>query len=240
MKLITIFIWAVLMGLGALQTGSANTPSGHEVDGGLSPMLVEIPEGPFIMGDSIGTGEHRFFLNGFEIDEFEVTHREFKQQFPSHSYNESAGNHPVTQVDWYRAVQYCFRVGKRLPTSAEWEKAARGQAGWVYPWGNKRVKKTGHPHYSGVVKKSVGSNRKDVSPYGVHDMAGSVWEWTSDGDEQGSDKIIRGGLWNLHLDFEYSKTYEKTFIPPMETFTFLGFRCARSMAVTEDSSSPGY
>ena len=230
MKPITSFIWAVFLGLGTAQAISANA--------GISHALVEVPEGPFIMGADDGTTEHRYFLNGFEIDRFEVTHKEFREQFPNHTYHESAGDHPVTKINWHQATQYCSRVGKRLPTSAEWEKAARGQAGWVYPWGDKLIKKTGHPHYSGVVKKSVGSNRKDISPYGVHDMAGSVWEWTA--DESGGQKIIRGGLWNLHLDFEYSKTYEKTVIPPIETFTFLGFRCARSMAATADSSSPGY
>ena len=226
MKPFTSFIWAILLGLASLQTGSAN-------------VLVEVPEGPFTMGGEAGsTIEHRYFLNGFEIGKFEVTHKEFKKQFPTHTYSKSASDHPVSRVNWHQATQYCSRLGQRLPTSAEWEKAARGQEGWVFPWGNKTLKKTGHPHYSGVVKKSVGSNRKDVSPYGVHDMAGSVWEWTS--DEQQGNKIIRGGLWNLHLDFKYSKTYEKTFIPPIEMFTFLGFRCARSMASAADSSSPDY
>ena len=226
MKPFISFIWAILLGLASLQTGSAN-------------VLVEVPEGPFTMGGEAGsTIEHRYFLNGFEIDKFEVTHKEFKKQFPTHTYSKSASDHPVSRVNWHQATQYCSRLGQRLPTSAEWEKAARGQEGWVFPWGNKTLKKTGHPHYSGVVKKSVGTNRKDVSPYGVHDMAGSVWEWTS--DEQQGNKIIRGGLWNLHLDFKYSKTYEKTFIPPIEMFTFLGFRCARSMASAADSSSPDY
>ena len=105
--------------------------------------------------------------------------------------------------------------------------SAKGRSGSIYPWGNHPLRKRPHPFYSGVVKTKTGSNKQDVSPYGVHDMAGSVWEWTA--DSQGPSKIIRGGLWNLHLDFQYSKAYEKAAIPPGERLSFLGFRCVRSM-----------
>ncbi len=78
-----------------------------------------------------------------------------------------------------------------------------------------------------MIKKAAGSNPQDTSPYGVQDMAGSVWEWTA--DSEGPTKVIRGGLWNLHLDFEYSKTFDKAAIPPKERLSFLGFRCVRPM-----------
>ena len=171
--------------------------------------------------------ERRLFLKSFLIDQSEVTHEEFQEQFPSHRFRKGAGQHPRTKVTWYQAKQYCEKVGGRLPTEPEWEKAARGEHGFIYPWGDHKPKKRPHPFYSGVVKKNVRSNKQDVSTYGIHDMAGSVWEWTD--DAQGQLKIIRGGLWNKHLDFEYSKAFEKATIPPGERLSFLGFRCVHSM-----------
>ncbi len=191
--------------------------------------MVFIPSGPFLMGsDSEGSPwpARRYMLGGYSIDQYEVTNAEFAAQFPDHAYPEGAAEHPVSRVTWAEAAAYCRALGKRLPTEAEWEKAARGAEGRTWPWGNQPRRRRPHPQYSGVVKRRPGSDRYDVSPYGVHDMAGSVWEWTADGDERG--RIVRGGLWNLHLDFEYSRTWEKNRIPPDERFTFLGFRCARS------------
>ena len=191
---------------------------------------VVIPEGPFTMGKGMKPPhgpERRLFLGPFLIDQHEVTHEEFKEQFPKHRYRKGAAQHPMTKVTWYVAKQYCEKVGGRLPTEPEWEKAARGEHGFIYPWGDRKPKKRPHPFYSGVIKKNVGSNKTDVSTYGIHDMAGSVWEWTN--DSKGPLKIIRGGLWNQHLDFEYSKAFEKATIPPGERLSFLGFRCVRSM-----------
>ncbi|MCH7501135.1 MAG: SUMF1/EgtB/PvdO family nonheme iron enzyme [Nitrospinae bacterium] len=176
---------------------------------------VMIPEGPFTLGHGIQPPdgpEQRVFLGPYLIDQSEVTHEEFKAQFPGHRFRPGAAHHPVTKVTWYRAKEYCEKVGARLPTEAEWEKAARGERGSIYPWGNHKPRKRPHPFYSGVVKKNAGSNKQDVSFYGVHDMAGSVWEWTA--DSQGPSKIIRGGLWNLHLDFQYSKAYDISSKPP--------------------------
>ena len=156
-----------------------------------------------------------------------TTNEEFKEQFPNYRFRKGAAQHPKTKVSWHEAKQYCEKVGGRLPTEPEWEKAARGELGSVYPWGDHKPKKHPHPFYSGVVKKNVGSSKTDISSYGIHDMAGSVWEWTD--DSKGPLKIIRGGLWNHHLDFEYSKAFEKATIPPGERLSFLGFRCVRSM-----------
>jgi len=72
----------------------------------------------------------------------------------------------------------------------------------------------------------VGLNRNDISYYGLNDMAGSVWEWT--GEQVDGKIVVRGGLWNLHLDYEYSKTFERNLLDPDRRFPFLGFRCARS------------
>lgn len=198
--------------------------------GAVASPMVMIPEGPFTLGHGIQPPdgpERRFFLRPYLIGPHEVTHEEFQAQFPGHLFREGAAHHPVTKVTWYRALEYCEKKGGRLPTEVEWEKAARGESGSIYPWGDHKPRKRPHPFYSGVVKTKAGTNKQDVSPYGVHDMAGSVWEWTA--DSQGPSKIIRGGLWNLHLDFQYSKAYEKAAIPPGERLSFLGFRCVRSM-----------
>lgn len=165
-------------------------------------------------------------METFFIDSHEVTNQQFTERFPEHSFREGAEKHPVSHVTWQEAKVYCSVVGKRLPSEAEWEKAARGTDGRLYPWGDQVPKKKPHPYYSGLVKSTVGFNRKDVSFYGVRDMAGSVWEWTA--DQMDGKTVTRGGLWNYHLDYDYSKTFERNLIDPDQRFIFLGFRCARS------------
>ncbi|MCF8719806.1 formylglycine-generating enzyme family protein [Nitrospina gracilis] len=186
--------------------------------------MIEIPAGEFVMGadDDRRTAATQAFF----IDEHEVTNKEYADLVPGYTYREGAGGHPVTHVTFHEAQSYCKQRKARLPTGDEWEKAARGTDGLLYPWGNRPARRKPHPFYSGVVKKNAGSNRKDVSPYGVRDMAGSVWEWTDAGD--GEQRETRGGLWNLHLDFEYSKTFDRNRLPADARFIFLGFRCARS------------
>ncbi|MFQ5443810.1 MAG: formylglycine-generating enzyme family protein [Nitrospinales bacterium] len=193
-----------------------------------SSEMVEIPAGSFIMGNHGSQTSHQRTINldNFFIDRFEVTNAEFSARFPGHTYPPGADQHPVTSVTWSEAGEFCLADNKRLPTEAEWEKAARGPDGRVYPWGDKNLKKKPHPFFSGIIKRKVGYNKKDASYYGVRDMAGSVWEWTA--TDAGEKKVTRGGLWNLHLDFEYSKTYERNLIAPASRFVFLGFRCARS------------
>lgn len=191
--------------------------------------MVEIPAGAFIYGSpprSLPDKQTRVHLETFFIDTHEVTNEEFAEKFPDHTFWRGAESHPVSQITWHEAQQFCRLAGKRLPSEREWEKSARGPDGRIYPWGNKVLKKKPHPYHSGLIKRRVGLNRKDVSFYGARDMAGSVWEWTSDRVE--GKVVVRGGLWNLHLDYEYSKTYERNLIPPDRRFIFLGFRCARS------------
>lgn len=180
-------------------------------------------------GGKTGSAQEQVITKSYKIDQFEVTQAEFKIGFPEFEYAPGTDRHPVSLVSWHEAFRYCKVLKKRLPTGAEWEKAARGTDGRIYPWGNKKLRKRAHPSYSGMVKRIVGFNRKDVSVYGVREMASSVWEWTMEAGEesQGQKKIVRGGLWNEHLDYEYSKTYEKMEISPEKRFVFIGFRCAR-------------
>ncbi|CAI2717440.1 Putative Serine/threonine protein kinase [Nitrospina watsonii] len=191
--------------------------------------MIEIPAGEFVRGADHHDGDdgrRTANVEAFFIDEHEVTNAEYAEVVETHTFREGAAGHPVTHVTFDEAKSYCEQRKARLPTGDEWEKAARGTDGRLYPWGNTLGRRKPHPFYSGVVKKSAGSNRRDVSPYGVHDMAGSVWEWTDAGDD--TLRETRGGLWNLHLDFEYSKTFHRNRLPADSRFIFLGFRCARS------------
>lgn len=172
-----------------------------------------------------GGASKEIAVNAFLIDRVEVTNLEFKKTFPAHSYPSGADNHPVSLVTWDEARSYCEGRGKRLPSEAEWEKAARGTDGRLYPWGNTPLRTAAHPSISGMIKRNVGYNKKDRSPYGALEMASSVWEWM--GGTDGEKKAARGGLWNLHLDYEYSRTSDRILVEPERRYIFLGFRCVR-------------
>ena len=190
-----------------------------------SPMVV-IPAGPFFMGGPNLSKQKEVTLSAYLMDRHEVTNRDYAALIEAHTFRPGAAHHPVTDVNWREARRYCELAGKRLPTGAQWEKAARGTDGRTYPWGAKLPKKKPHPYYSGLIKRRVGLNRRDVSFYGLRDMGGSVWEWTA--EEKVGKVAVRGGLWNLHLDYEYSRTFDRNWMAPEKRFPFLGFRCAQS------------
>jgi len=219
--------------------------------------MVEIPAGEFIMGNDEGDDDekpaHQIALEAFEIDLFEVTNADFARFVEATGYQteaEKAGeagwrayaegkdNHPVVKVTWNDANAYCQWLGKRLPTEAEWEKAARGTDGRTYPWGNEwdpnkaNVKESG---FRGTV--AVGSFGEGASPYGVFDMAGNVWEWTADwyqaypGSTYQSEyfgekfRVTRGGGWFQEAD--KVTTFNRSATDPKAANDDLGFRCAR-------------
>ncbi|MGV7220622.1 MAG: formylglycine-generating enzyme family protein [Nitrospinales bacterium] len=188
--------------------------------------MIKIPEGDFEMGNLESQPSNIVFLETFYIEQNEVTNEEFSNKFPEHSYPAGGEKHPATNITWQKAKEYCRSSGGQLPTEEQWEKAARGTDGRIYPWGNKVPRKRPHPFISGVIKRKAGTVRHDYSPYGLYGMAGSVWEWTESNHE--NKKVVRGGLWNLHLDFYFSKTFDRNFISPEEKHIFLGFRCVRS------------
>jgi formylglycine-generating enzyme required for sulfatase activity len=226
-----------------------------------APMAL-VPAGEFLMGSAADGPEHRVYLDSFYMDKFEVTAARYAkfmgetsraQPFFWEEVNlKSDGERPVIGVDWHDADAYCKWAGKRLPTEAEWEKAARGTDKRTYPWGSDdpssqlaNYSVDGKRAWQGMSTLSpVGSFEEGKSPYGLYDMAGNVWEWVADwydasyyrfspdrnppGPSKGPMKSIRGGAWltpgnNMRMS-------RRNFDPPVNRFLYVGFRCAQSAA----------
>lgn len=234
------------------------------VQQGITPPegMVLIPAGEFLMGAEDGLPDarpmHRVYLSSYWLDKYEVTNTQYRQCVEGggctppkdrQAFDDpERAQHPVTNVTWTQARAYCEWRGKRLPTEAEWEKAARGTDGRRYPWGNSEDMIKGRPR-NGEIKaganstEKIGSQAATVSPYGVHDLVGSVWEWVKDwyaedfyqmspardpqGPLRGSFRVLRGGDWNerpLELRASYRSWDEMTYWGPT-----LGFRCAQDV-----------
>lgn len=236
-------------------------PGNSYLDMDLVPM-VRVPEGEFLRGNAAGFPDERFeqvlYLDEFFIDQYEVTNRHYAEcvqagrctlprlprsvNFGRYYAESGFGNYPVIWVSWEDAAAYCEYMGKRLPTEAEWEKAARGVENWIYPWGNEEPTTQANFNYIQRDVAPVGSFPQDVSYYGVHDMAGNVREWVGDwyqwdyypnaslqnpqGPAEGVTRVLRGGSWN-DVAIYLRSTTRKNFLP--ESYdSNLGFRCASS------------
>jgi formylglycine-generating enzyme required for sulfatase activity len=227
--------------------------------------MALIPAGEFWMGSPDGEGEknehprHSVHLDAYYMDKFEVTVSRYAEFLhatgrpsPGGWQQVRRGEHdrlPVIGVDWQDADAYCRWAGKRLPTEAEWEKAARGTDGQTYPWGNDgptaRLANFGPRRYSG---KAYGeqlapedSYEPGKSPYGLYHMAGNVWEWVADwfdenyyaksphlnpkGPSNGQYRVLRSGSWHDSPVRSANRAME----PPSRRLGRLGFRCAQDI-----------
>jgi len=206
-----------------IEESQVTTPAGSE------HKQVFVAGGAFEMGTPDGPSNerplHEVALDAFYIDKYEVTNAQYL------AYTEATGigepqfireeafnqpDQPVVGILWSQARDYCDWAGLQLPSEAQWEKAASGADGRIYPWGNEApVAKQGNFNFS-AGPTAVGSYPAGVSPYGAHDMAGNVWEWTLDeyehtyynhspvtnpvnlknsGLNDGPDRTLRGGGW---------------------------------------------
>jgi len=213
--------------------------------------MVLIPAGEFVMGSRLRGRKyaderpvHRVYVDAFYMDCYEVTNRQYELFAPGHERSpySACDDCPVTNVSWQEAQDYCRWAGKRLPTEAEWERAARGPEGYEYPYGNEYVAgkaRAGLSWTAGAVK--VGSF--PANGFGVYDTAGNVWEWCADwyekdyyltsparnpkGPEEGKYKVLRGGAWNTGPNFVRAANRGRD-LPEMRFHAF-GFRCAKDI-----------
>lgn len=243
--------------------------------------MVLIPAGSFIMGSNKKVDHNAYpqelpqrnvYLDAYEIDKYEVTTVQYLKfvlatsrdplidwQYDGGNFQETMANHPVMHVSWFDADAYCKWAGKRLPTSAEWEKAARGEDGRIYPWGNEpaglsraNFARTG---LSGPVRDrperlllyppiiSVDKYENAVSPYGVYQMAGNVAEWTADWYDpnyykKAPDRNPTGPEKGTQKAFRGGgwvdsapsvRPAQRNGSEPNTKMNWLGFRCARDV-----------
>ena len=206
--------------------------------------MVLVPEGEFIMGDDNKSPDERpmkkINLPAFYIDKYEVTNAQFKEVFPKHTFEDNMEKHPVKGITWNQAADYATKVGKRLPTEEEWEKAARGSNGKEYPWGAIFDSELAVTEESGNLSpKAIGTYKKGVSEYGCFDMSGNVYEWTSSwyNPYEGNStvnveygkiyRVLRGGSY-LTDAFE-SRSARRHYARPDSNKEDFGFRCAKDL-----------
>jgi formylglycine-generating enzyme required for sulfatase activity len=219
-----------------------------------------IPGGVFAMGNGEDAPLREVHVDAFYMDTYEVSLSLYARflkatgsQTTSDYWNEkdlaAYGDRPVIGVSWHEASAYCKWAGKRLPTEAEWEKAARGLDGRAYPWGNEEPrpelasfgKRSDTPLATGVVPVTALANGK--SPYGIYNLAGNVAEWVSDwyaesyrrgdvrnpqGAADGTGKLLRGGGWDDAA--QALRSTKRFFASPEDTADDRGFRCAQAGA----------
>jgi formylglycine-generating enzyme required for sulfatase activity len=228
-----------------------------EVTGKDGAPAVRVPEGVFTMGDDENSPRREIYTDAFYIDRFEVTAARYARFLKATGSVrapegweeidlERGGQLPVVGVDWHDADAYCRWAGKRLPTEAEWEKAARGTDGRLYPWGDE-TPSPGRANFANTSPKAydgglaaAGAHPTGRSPFGVHDMAGNAAEWVADwyaegfarsdrrnprGPQAGSAKVIRGGgRFDAADRIAVTRRY---YASPDHRSEEIGFRCAQ-------------
>ena len=244
--------------------------------------MVFVSSGFFIMGSNDHgedeAPEHKTYLDSYYIDRYEVSANDFSlflnevnngngyylnNQYGTLFYNgkfqarKGFENHPINNVKWKGAFEYCRWKGKHLPTEAQWEKAARGEDGKIYPWGNKppahnlaRYRQVWTKEIKHHVMVPVNLFSEGTSPYGAHHMAGNVKEWVDDwfdreyydepenhinpkGQIGGEYKVLRGGSWRDLTGFIYSSFRNNAY--PYSRLDDYGFRCAKNIETKSDT-----
>jgi sulfatase modifying factor 1 len=215
----------------------------HTAESLISPEMVLIPGGEYTSG-SDGFNDERpkrkIFLSPFFIDKYEVTQKYFSKIFKKHSSEFRGESLPVDHVNWYQARDYCNESGKRLPTEAEWEKAARATTGELFYWGAEPDDSFAW-HWDNSEKKTHPVGEKKPNKYGLYDMSGNVWEWTADWYKEnyyqgrsssnpkspfnGKHRVLRGGSF---MDKpEGLRVTRRNWDLPGARFKNFGFRCVR-------------
>ena len=250
--------------------------------------MVMVPAGEFLMGSDKKADrlayrseipQRRVYLDAFEISKYEVTALEYLKfvlatnrspqldwRYDGGNFQESMANHPIMHVTWHEADAYCKWAGQRLPTEAEWEKAARGTEGRLFPWGSEYAGPTranfGRTGLSGPVRDrperlllyppiiSVDKYENAVSPYGLYQTIGNVAEWVADWYDpdyykKGPDRNPQGPETGTQKAFRGGGWMDSTTTmrvamrngtDPNTRINWLGFRCTRS--VSDDQHSP--
>ncbi len=233
--------------------------------------LIRIPEGEFVMGSHAGQEDerpaHHVYLDAFYIDKYEVTVERYvtfmNEQKPERPFKwreATKGNQsrkPVIGIDWYDAKEYCEWSGRRLPSEAEWERAARGTDQRTYPWGEgtptRAHTNAGQRTWNGYDSlTAVGSHAPGHSPDGVADLSGNVWEWIADrydqryyetspprnplGPATGPLRVLRGGAWNN--DEATIRAANRAAYAPSARRNDVGFRCAMNGATASHQAPP--
>jgi formylglycine-generating enzyme required for sulfatase activity len=239
----------------------------HQV--AISPFQIERTEVTYeqyvLFLNSMGPGSHRTACNGQICASTRQEDAVLSNiNFDSSNYTvpQVVSQQPIVNVSWFGADAYCRALGRRLPTEAEWELAARGTQGFIYPWGNTwdpNNAKTNRPRDAAVGSLPVGSYPSGASPFGVLDMAGNVGEWVNDwyiadfyaqqqrspqqpvidprGPVTGTDKVIRGGSWDNPPFF--ARTVHRLNARPDSALVSVGFRCAADAAPLLPSGASG-
>ncbi len=200
---------------------------------------VTIPEGKFIYQDEVDE-EDKIILKEFSIMKFPVSNALYQQfdpqhqnRFPKYSFD---GDQPVIGINYHEAVIFALWMGLRLPTEQEWEKAARGTDGRIYPWGEAMGYEKGFANtcdFMACKTNPVMELEQGMSPYGCFDMAGNVWEWCmqKNASKHATQRIVRGGSWMNYL--VHAKCAFRNSFDPSERHLAVGLRCVEAPQFTE-------
>ncbi len=206
-------------------------------------------------GRDHGSPEYEVYLSDFLIDKYEVTNVQYEKVVTEHIERRSpfskCDDCPVSKVSWYEAADYCYLIGKTLPSEAQWEKAAGAENSCEFPWGD-IFDATKEQARGGLKLRDNTSPVGSYPPnkYGLYDMAGNMWEWVADwfsvkglppevlynpkGVRRGTMKVRRGGAWSDSINAMRAGWRDRSH-PFSRGFNDIGFRCALNIVKLKES-----